>query len=184
MKYFSELNQALSKMEITQSNGKILSFDEALDKIKKLIKKYKAEGNKLIFVGNGGSASIASHIATDFLKNAGVPALCFSDASLLTCLSNDLGYNQVFKKPISMLAKKGDIVFAISSSGKSENILNAACAAKDKGCYLLTFSGFKKDNSLRSTGDINFYIPSDSYGYVEIAHLAICHCIVDILTKE
>jgi len=184
MKYFAELNKALSEMEVSQSNGKSISLDNALSKITKLIKKCKTGNNKIILVGNGGSASIASHIATDFLKNANVAALCFNDSSLLTCLSNDLGYEQVFKKPISMLAQKGDIVFTISSSGKSENILNAAFKARDKKCFLVTLSGFKKDNPLRSIGDLNFYIPSNSYGYVEIAHLTICHHIVDMLTEK
>ncbi|MFA5337325.1 MAG: hypothetical protein WC330_03230 [Candidatus Omnitrophota bacterium] len=104
MKYFAELNKALSEIKVSQSNGKSISLDNALSKITKLIKKCKAGNNKIILVGNGGSASIASHIATDFLKNANVAALCFNDSSLLTCLSNDLGYGQVFKKPISMLA--------------------------------------------------------------------------------
>ena len=138
----------------------------------------------MILIGNGGSASIASHIATDFLKNAEIPALAFNDSSLITCLSNDLGYEYVFQKPLEMLAKKGDILFSISSSGKSENILNAVKEAKSKGCFLITCSGFNKKNPLRKLGDINFYIPSYAYGYVEIAHLVICHSVVDKIIEK
>ena len=83
-----------------------------------------------------------------------------------------------------MLAQRGDILFSISSSGKSKNILNATREARKKKCFLITLSGFKKENLLRKMGDINFYLPSDSYGYVEIGHLAICHCIVDKLIQD
>jgi D-sedoheptulose 7-phosphate isomerase len=123
-------------------------------------------------------------MATDFLKNAKIAALAFSDSSLLTCLSNDLGYENVFKKPIEMLAQRGDIVFDISSSGCSKNILNAAIAAKRKGCILITLSGFKRNNPLRNLGDVNLYVPSNSYGYVESTHSVICHCINDYLLKK
>ena len=137
-----------------------------------------------MIVGNGGSASIASHIATDFLKNLNIPALAFNDSSLLTCLSNDLGYEQVFSTPIGLLANKGDILFAISSSGKSKNILNAVSQARKRSCFIIGLSGFSASNPLRKMGNLNFYAPSSSYGDVEIAHLAICHTIVDILCKK
>ena len=150
-------------------------------KIVKLIISQHKKGNKLIFIGNGGSASIASHIATDFLKNAKIPAITFNDVSLITCISNDLGYENVFQKPLDLLAKNGDILVSISSSGKSQNILNATKAARNKKCFIITLSGFSKKNPLRKLGDINFYIPSYSYGVVEIAHLSICHCIVDTI---
>jgi len=139
----------------------------------------------VILAGNGGSASIASHIATDLLKNCAIPALAFSDASLLTCVSNDLGYASVYKKPIEILAKRGDIFIGISSSGKSENILQAALMAKNKGCFVLTLSGFSKNNPLKKLGKFNFYVPSCAYGFVEIAHLLICHMFVDnLMLKE
>jgi D-sedoheptulose 7-phosphate isomerase len=83
-----------------------------------------------------------------------------------------------------MLAKKGDILFCISSSGKSKNILNAAKEAQKKNCFLITLSGFSKANPLKKLGNVNFYVPAKSYGYVEIAHLAICHCIVDTIIKN
>ncbi len=105
--------------------------------------------------------------------------MAFNDSSLLTCLSNDLGYEYVFSVPIGKLAKKKDVVFAISSSGKSKNILNAVSKAKEKGCILISLSGFSQSNPLRDMGKNNFYVPSFSYGDVEIAHLAICHAIAD-----
>ena len=178
-KYFKGVVKLLSSIEVSNQKQSSISFDLAMQKIIMLVKGQSRRGNKLIFIGNGGSASIASHMVTDFLKNAGIPAVAFNDISLITCISNDLGYEQVFTKPISLLARKGDILFAISSSGKSRNILNAVMMAKRKGCSIVTLSGFSKDNPLREMGEINFYTPSDSYGDVEIAHLSICHALVD-----
>ena len=78
-----------------------------------------------------------------------------------------------------MFADPEDVLMAISSSGQSENILRAASAAKNKALKLVTFSGFEKENPLRKLGDVNFYVPAANYGFVEIAHLSICHCLVD-----
>ena len=78
-----------------------------------------------------------------------------------------------------MFADKGDILFAISSSGKSENILKAVEEAQRQGCNIITLSGFDKTNPLRLLGDINFYVPYSSYGPVEVLHHSICHCILN-----
>lgn len=183
---FKELINILSKIKVSDKRGNSISFDKATSRISDCIITRCKEGNKIMLIGNGGSASIASHISTDFLKNAGCPAIVFHDSSLITCVSNDLGYERVFKKPVEVLAKKGDILFSISSSGKSENILGATAAAKKQGCFLVTLSGFRRENPLKKLGDINFYVSSKQYGHVEITHLAICHLIVDkiILDKR
>ncbi|MBI5048518.1 MAG: SIS domain-containing protein [Deltaproteobacteria bacterium] len=172
------------KVQVADSSGKSLEFADALEKAINLIVNRTSKGCKVIFIGNGGSASIASHQAVDFFKNGSVRAIAFNDSSLLTCLSNDFGYQYVFEKPIEMFAEKGDVLVAISSSGKSENILRGADAAKNKGCHVITMSGFKPDNPLRSRGELNFYVPSDSYGYVEITHLTLCHCMVDTIVGK
>jgi D-sedoheptulose 7-phosphate isomerase len=184
MKYLEELNNVIDKAEVNLPKKGSVSLDRAIENVVDLLIACRKRENMVMFVGNGGSAAIASHIATDLLKNADIRAMAFNDSSLLTCISNDLGYENVFKKPIEILSKKGDILFAISSSGSSKNILNAANAARKRGCFVITLSGFKKDNRLRKLGDINFYAPSESYGYTEIVHSIICHCIVDILVKK
>lgn len=182
--YFKDLRNLFLNIEVSDVRGKILSLDKAIVKIMDLIIRQSKKRNKVVLIGNGGSASIASHISTDFVKNAKISAIAFNDPSLITCLSNDLGYEYVFQRPIEMLAKKGDILFSISSSGSSKNILNATKAAKKKGCFLVTLSGFSGRNPLRKMGDINFYLPSSSYGYVEIIHLTICHYIVDKIVEK
>ena len=100
---------------------------------------------------------------------------------MLTCLGNDLGYERVFAKQIEMHGRAGDLLIAISSSGRSANILNAVEAGRAAGCAVVTLSGFTPDNPLRTLGDVNFYLNSDRYGFVEIGHLTICHAILDML---
>lgn len=183
-RYFSELGNLFLRTLVTDNNNKTIDFADALEITINLIIERTSKGNKVIFIGNGGSASIASHQAIDYFKNGGMRAICFTDPSLLTCLSNDFGYEYVFEKPIEMFADKGDVLIAISSSGKSENILRGVEAGKKTGCHIITMSGFKPDNPLRAIGGFNFYVPSNSYGYVEIAHLTFCHCILDTIIER
>jgi D-sedoheptulose 7-phosphate isomerase len=103
---------------------------------------------------------------------------------MMTCLGNDFGYLSVFQKPIELFATLGDMLFAISSSGKSANILNAVEAARNKDCYIITFSGFGPDNPLRILGDLNFYVPANHYGLVELAHGVLCHSFLDLLMAK
>ncbi len=179
--YFSQLGALFSSVQVTDASGTPLELPQGIEDAISLIKKQNSQGKKIIFIGNGGSNSIASHMATDFLKNGGIKALAFTDPSLITCISNDLGYPAVFERPIEMLAEEGDVLVAISSSGRSENILRGVEAARERGCEIITMSGFTSDNPLRKTGGLNFYVPSGSYGYVEITHLALCHCILDMI---
>lgn len=144
----------------------------------------KHNNGKLIWIGNGGSAAIASHSAIDYWKNGGIKSIDFNAGPLLTCMGNDYGYQSVFEKPLEMFAEKNDVLIAISSSGKSENILKGVMAARGKGCAVITFSGFSADNPLRSMGDLNFYVPSNHYGLVELAHGVLCHGLLDLLISK
>ena len=182
--YLKSLASYFSQIEATNASLQRLRFEDAAEEAFQSILKLKTNGGKVIFIGNGGSAAIASHQAVDFWKNGGVRAIAFNDASLLTCISNDYGYKHVFEKPMEMFADPSDVLIAISSSGKSENILKAVEAAKSKGCSVITLSGFGANNPLRQQGHLNFYVPSDAYGFVEISHLIICHFIADRLCAE
>jgi len=182
--YFEHLMKMMKSISVTTGSGEMMKFEEGVQAICNLILSQSIKGNKLMFVGNGASASIASHMSTDYWKNGGIRAIAFNDSSLLTCISNDYGYKHVFEKPIEMFADEGDILMAVSSSGKSENILRGVQAARNRDCKVVTFSGFKDDNPLRSTGDFNFFVPSIGYGPVEITHLSICHCIIDVIIEH
>ena len=117
-----------------------------------------------------------------FPRTAGLRALAFNDPSALTCLGNDLGYENVFAKQLEFHARPGDLLIAISSSGMSPNILGAVKEARARGCKVVTYSGFSESNALRRTGDVNFYVRGQDkeYGFVEVAHLALCHAVLDI----
>jgi D-sedoheptulose 7-phosphate isomerase len=182
--YLDELKSTFQSLEVSTSEGKSLSVYEGIEKVVQTVIAQSLAGKKLMFIGNGASAAISSHMATDYWKNGGVRSVTFNDSSLLTCISNDYGYKHVFEKPIEMFADAGDILIAISSSGKSENILRGVQAAISANCQVVTFSGFKEDNPLRAMGDYNFYVSSPSYGPVEIIHLSICHCICDAIIHE
>ena len=182
--YFDDLINNFQSLEVSNGAGNSLDIYEGIEKAAQSILSRSRAGNKVIFIGNGASAAISSHMSTDYWKNGGVRSVAFNDSSLLTCISNDYGYKHVFEKPIEMFADEGDILIAISSSGKSENILRGVEAAKNSHCSVITFSGFKNDNPLRAMGDYNFYVSSPSYGPVEIIHLSICHCICDAIIHE
>jgi D-sedoheptulose 7-phosphate isomerase len=179
--YFTALGDYLTGTQVTDDIGRRLDIVEVVKQIMTSMRETHNSGNKLIFVGNGGSAAIASHMATDYSKNGDIRSLALNDTSMITCLGNDLGYEHVFARQIELHARAGDLLIAISSSGRSPNILKAVAAARAAKCGILTFSGFARDNPLRSQGDINFYIASDRYGFVEISHLTICHAILDFL---
>lgn len=164
---------ALSKMEVEPGG-----FEQAVE-LGLLAKERNDIPVRVFFVGNGGSAAIASHMSADWLKNAGIAAMSFNEGPMLTCISNDMGYERSFQVPLANHGRLGDILFAISSSGRSLSILNAVWQAKKQGMVVITLSGFDSDNPLRDEGRINFYIPSYKYSVVEIAHLTICHSILD-----
>lgn len=184
MNYLEQVSDCFSKIEVQNRKQKRVPLEKAILTVVARVMTAARVGNKVVIIGNGGSAAIASHMAIDLLKNARVPALSFNDPSSLTCFTNDLGYDAVFAKPLEALSKSGDILIAISSSGKSSNILRAVKVARGKKNLVITLSGFSNANPLRKTGGINFYVPSKSYGFVELTHSVICHWITDILMQK
>jgi D-sedoheptulose 7-phosphate isomerase len=178
-RYFATMNRIISETAVTDKDGKAVGFDDAVARFAQKVVSSNAAGGKVMFVGNGGSATIASHMGIDFSKNGKLRATAFNDAAYLTCLGNDLGYDNVFGFQVNDHANATDVLVAISSSGKSGSILNAVTAARGKGAHVITLSGFGADNPLRKMGDLNFHIPSMEYGYVELLHCAICHCALD-----
>ena len=181
--YFQELAELGPETEVTTLEDSSLSFTEGVHLAASLINRQNQRQRKVIFIGNGGSATVASHQAIDFWRNGNIPAVAFNDSALLTCISNDFGYEEVFSKPIATFTQAGDILFSISSSGQSKNILAGVRQAKEMNCHTITLSAFEPDNPLRQLGDLNFYVPTLSYGLAEIVHLSICHCILDGLIQ-
>jgi D-sedoheptulose 7-phosphate isomerase len=179
-RHFATLLGLIQGAEVSDLAREPLTLSKGFERFEAAVRAAHASGNKVMFIGNGGSAGIASHMAIDFSKNGDLSAIALNDAAALTCFANDYGYDLVFAKQIDRHARAGDVLVAVSSSGRSPSILNAVDAARSVSCTVLTFSGFEEDNPLRSAGDLNFYVRSDRYGLIEVAHLSLCHAILDL----
>jgi D-sedoheptulose 7-phosphate isomerase len=137
---------------------------------------------KILIFGNGGSAAIASHFSVDLTKNAKLRCLNFNESSLITCFSNDYGFEHWAEKAIDFYGDEGDLLIVISSSGKSENMINAVKAARNSNFHsVITLSGFSKDNPLNKLGDINLWVNNRSYNFVENIHQIWLLAIVDLI---
>ena len=150
--------------------------------IKDVIIKAKKTNSRVLIFGNGGSAAIASHVSVDLTKNVKVKAINFNEADLITCFSNDYGYEKWIEKAIEFYADKGDVIILISSSGKSKNMLNACKASRRKKISkIITLTGNKKNNPLSKLGDVNLWVDSNIYNHIENTHqiwlLSICDLI-------
>ena len=179
LEYLQKLSELMLGIEVSEKDGTPRSLNEGAEKAVQHLLSVGSSGRKVMLIGNGGSAAIVSHIQNDICKAVGVRALVFTEQPLLTALANDNGYGSVYEWPVKQWAESGDLLWAISSSGRSENILRAVKAASDMGCSIVTLSGFAPDNPLRQMGDINFYVGSDVYGFVETAHAALSHVVTD-----
>jgi len=139
---------------------------------------------RVYFIGNGGSMATSMHMAEDYTKIGGIPSQAFSDAALLTCFANDYGYEHALAKAVQFFSVPGDILVAISSSGKSANIINAVNTARKYGCDVITFTGFDPGNPLRKLGDLNFYVPDGNYDHVENVHQSLLTAILRMMSDE
>lgn len=139
-------------------------------KLKILLEQTNTAGRKIMIIGNGGSAAIASHVSVDLVKNAKMRSLNFNEPDLITCLANDYGYSEWMAKSIEYYGDAGDLAILISSSGKSVNLLKAAEAAHIKKINIVTFTGFDPENPLRKLGSLNFWVDSRAYNIVEMTH--------------
>lgn len=177
--YLQRLADLMTSTKATDKAGNTMTLDEGAEEAVRLVLDVKTGGGKVMLAGNGGSAAVVSHVQNDMCKAVGVRSLVFTEQPLLTALANDEDYGSVYEKPVELWAEQGDLLITVSSSGKSENILRALDASIAKDCRIVTFSGFGADNPSRQKGDVNFYVNSDFYGFVETAHAALTHYITD-----
>jgi D-sedoheptulose 7-phosphate isomerase len=171
--YFLEINK---KINCIDSNK--------LEEISNLLLKTSNNNNKVIIVGNGGSASIADHLTVDFINAAGIRALNFNNSSIITCFSNDYGYENWVAKALDCYANSGDVVIFISSSGQSKNMIIGAERAKYIGLEIITLTGFLPNNPLRGMGNINFWVDSKTYNVIEATHNIWLLSVVDYIISE
>tara|TARA_B100000029_G_C17416033_1_gene902511 strand:+ start:46 stop:606 length:561 start_codon:yes stop_codon:yes gene_type:complete len=153
--------------------------------VKNTLLDVKKNNAKVMIFGNGGSAAIASHVSVDLTKTANIRSVNYNEADLITCFSNDYGYEKWVEKAIDFYSEKNDALILISSSGESQNMINACKFAKKKNFLkIITFTGHQKNNSLSKIGDINFWIDSKNYNKVENVHQLWLLTIVDLIVEE
>ena len=159
--------------------------DQIMEKIinaKNTLVQAKKNNAKVMIFGNGGSAAIASHVSVDLTKNANIRSVNFNEADLITCFANDYGYERWIEKAIDFYADDKDVLILISSSGKSPNMINACKVARNKKMSkIITFTGHDKNNPLSKLGDINFWIDSKAYNFIENTHQVWLLTIVDLI---
>ncbi len=183
--YLNKLVECLHSIRMYGFEGIVSDdYEQGMQKLIDLFSRAKIEGKRVFFIGNGGSAAIASHMTADFMKNGGMKTYSLYDNSVTTCMGNDYGYEYVFSRPLELLANENDILTAISSSGNSQNIVNAIQAAQRKNMNVITFTGFKKENRISSMGIYNVHVPVEHYGMVESIHNLILQQIVDTILER
>ncbi len=161
--------------------------DVIADAARIIIDAYKA-GKKVLLIGNGGSAADAQHIAAELvgrfkLERVSLPAIALTtNVSILTALSNDYGYDNVFSRQVEALANTKDVLIAITTSGTSVNILKAIDVARSKGVFVIGLTG-KKGNKLKAVADLTIMVPSDDTARIQEAHITIGHIICLLVEK-
>ena len=155
--------------------------DEKINQLSDLLKSFE----KIIIIGNGGSNAIASHIAVDYTKFLKKKCLSFTDASMLTCFFNDEGVSNAYKEYLSNFANRQTLVILVSSSGNSDNIVNAAEYCSNNDIHFVTLTGFSSDNKVRTKfkqdklNVLDVWVDSMSYAIVECMHMVYLHAVVD-----
>lgn len=137
-------------------------------------------GGKLLIAGNGGSAADAQHFAAEMvgrfqMERKAIPAIALTtDTSILTAIGNDYGFDQVFVRQVEALARPGDILLGISTSGQSHNLLQAMVLARQNGCRTLCLAG-KDGGAMAQSADLALVIPSMAVPHIQEAHLTVIH---------
>jgi D-sedoheptulose 7-phosphate isomerase len=174
-----KLHDLIARSVFTDHKANVLDKEAGFKCVLDKIKDAKRLGKSVFIIGNGGSASVAGHAAVDFVNIVRVDARTIHEPPVLTCMANDYGYDDAYSRILAGCIKKDDLLIAISSSGKSKNILSAVRTAHKAKAHVLTLSGFGSGNALRKTGDVNIWLDSNEYGQVEIGHLFILHTLAD-----
>lgn len=182
------LNSTITHFSNTLINTKITTdlhenifLENGMQAILQILIQCRKQNGAVYIAGNGGSAAIASHAVIDFLNMVKMKAMAMLDPAVTTCISNDYGYEHVYARQLAHFISKDDVLIAISSSGRSQNIINAVEVAKKHGSKIITLSGFAENNPLRKIGNYNLWLNSNDYGQVEIGHAFLLHYVTDRL---
>ena len=178
-------DQQFLKSYLSDLSDQLKSSGEAIDKliqVRDLLLEINNSDKKTLIFGNGGSAAMASHFSVDLTKNAKLRCVNYNEADLITCFANDYGFEHWVEKAVDFYGDAGDLLIVVSSSGSSENMLNGIKAARKSNFRaVVTFSGFTKDNPLQQLGDINLWVESKAYNFIENIHQIWLLAVVDLI---
>jgi len=186
------MKRAIEKAFRESAEVKLKFLQEYTDRIVQvtdLILNAYRQGHKLLFFGNGGSATDASHLAAELVNRyrrdrEGLPAIALTtDMSVITSIGNDTSYNEIFARQIQALGQKGDIAIAISTSGNSPNVLRAVEAAKQKGLTTIGFTG-GTGGKLVNLVDYAFLVPSKNTARIQETHITLGHVICELVEER
>lgn len=180
------LQQAIQ--EAAALNARLHETAEDLSRIATVCAASLSKGGKILFCGNGGSAAESQHLATEFVvrlsakrERRALPSISLTtDTSLLTACSNDYGFDRVFARQVEALAQSGDILILLSTSGKSPNLIEAARAARERKCLVVSFLG-DRETPLDPLSDFTLHIPSPAGQRVQEGHLLCGHVLVEMI---
>jgi D-sedoheptulose 7-phosphate isomerase len=178
-----ELNSHLETIE------RVLEMSSEIEKASQMVLETLQKGGKIVLFGNGGSAGDAQHISAELTgrykkERRGLPAIALTtDTSALTAIGNDYGYEKVFSRQVEALALKGDLLLGISTSGNSENVIDALKIGREIGCKTLGFSG-KGGGKMNSFCDLNLIVPSENTPRIQEMHILFGHTICQIIDNE
>ena len=184
----NEFNKYIDECSINLKDLKLNIFPQLEGAIININKCFSL-GGKILFFGNGGSASDSQHICAEFVgrykkDRAPLAAIALNtDTSILTSVANDMGYEQVFERQVQALAKKEDILFAISTSGESKNVINAVKIGTDMGLFSISLTGMK-ESTLSKLSNISINVPSNKVNHIQEMHIIIGHFICEMAEKH
>lgn len=179
--WLKTLSESLERTQC-RKEGSSISIEEAFELLMQEWVRVRSAGKRVWWVGNGGSAALCSHLSQDMMNKLSIKSQTLNDPSLITCMANDFGYQNVYSKPLNILMDEGDMLIAISSSGQSKNILDCVALAHQKNARVVSVSGFSQTNQLWNAGAfLSFYLPSTLYGVTEVGHEALIHAAIESL---
>lgn len=182
-RYVEAIRTTLSGLSVSDESLEPIGCDEGFRRWVDRALAVRRNRGTVYLIGNGASASMASHVAADLAKNGRLHTQVFSDLSLITAVSNDLGYEHVFAEPLRDRGQAGDMLVAISSSGRSPNLLRATDLGRGLGMHVVTLTAMAADNPLRQVGWLNLHVPAADYGLAESCHAAILHRWIDLVQE-
>ncbi|MGE4543912.1 MAG: D-sedoheptulose 7-phosphate isomerase [Pedobacter sp.] len=179
--YFKQLQGVMDRVGRDKSDAIVQCVHLVVDTLR--------EGGKVLVMGNGGSAADAQHFAAELvgrflMERKALPSIALTtDSSILTAVGNDYGFDEIFKRQVEALARPGDVVIGISTSGMSKNVFHALIAANQIGCKTVGLLG-RDGGTIAGIVDINLTVAEEHTPFIQTAHGAVLHLLCDLLEKE